>query len=70
MSTCWAGSNPVARLMAWASSATSSAALPRAESGLGRATGLGNDKAQVLMKILARIVLAYLRKRMFGGGVA
>ncbi|RZA18329.1 MAG: DUF937 domain-containing protein [Lysobacteraceae bacterium] len=42
--------------------------LPRAETGLGQATGLGNDKAQMLMKILAPIVMAYLAKRMFGGG--
>ncbi|MEO5962831.1 MAG: DUF937 domain-containing protein [Thermomonas sp.] len=39
-----------------------------AETGLGRATGLGGDKAQMLMKILAPIVMAYLGKRMFGGG--
>jgi len=44
--------------------------LPRAEAGLGQATGLGNDKAQMLMKILAPIVMAYLAKRMFGGGQA
>ena len=41
--------------------------LPRAEAGLGQATGLGGDKAQMLLKILAPIVLAYLSKRMFGG---
>ncbi|HSD15633.1 MAG TPA: DUF937 domain-containing protein [Thermomonas sp.] len=40
---------------------------PRAEAGLGQATGLGGDKAQMLLKILAPIVLAYLGKRMFGG---
>lgn len=40
----------------------------RAETGLGQATGLGSDKAQMLMKILAPIVMAYLGKRMFGGG--
>lgn len=39
-----------------------------AEAGLGQATGLGSDKAQMLMKILAPIVMAYLAKRMFGGG--
>ncbi len=39
-----------------------------AETGLGQATGLGSDKAQMLMKILAPIVMAYLGKRMFGGG--
>ena len=42
--------------------------LPRAETGLGQATGLGGDKAQMLLKILAPIVMAYLAKRMFGGG--
>ena len=42
--------------------------LPRAEAGLGQATGLGGDKAQMLLKILAPIVMAYLAKRMFGGG--
>ncbi|MEG3048992.1 MAG: DUF937 domain-containing protein [Thermomonas sp.] len=41
--------------------------LPRAEAGLGQATGLGGDKAQMLLKILAPIVLAYLAKQMFGG---
>ncbi|MFT4178302.1 MAG: DUF937 domain-containing protein [Thermomonas sp.] len=41
--------------------------LPRAEAGLGQATGLGNDKAQMLLKILAPIVMAYLAKQMFGG---
>lgn len=44
--------------------------LPRAQAGLGQATGLGNDKAQMLLKILAPIVMAYLAKRMFGGGHA
>ena len=39
----------------------------QAVSGLGQATGLGSDKAQTLMKILAPIVLAYLAKRMFSG---
>ena len=41
--------------------------LPRAEAGLGQATGLGGDKAQMLLKILAPIVMAYLAKQMFGG---
>lgn len=41
--------------------------LPRAESGLGQATGLGGDKAQMLLKILAPIVMTYLAKRTFGG---
>ncbi|MGY0504596.1 DUF937 domain-containing protein [Luteimonas sp. e5] len=40
----------------------------QAVTGLGQATGLGNDKAQTLLKILAPIVLAYLAKRMFSGG--
>jgi len=39
--------------------------LPRAEAGLGQASGLGNDKAGQLMKILAPIVLAFLAKQMF-----
>lgn len=41
--------------------------LPHAETGLGQASGLGGDKAQMLLKILAPIVMAYLAKRMFGG---
>lgn len=41
--------------------------LPRAEAGLGQATGLGGDKAQMLLKILAPVVMAYLAKRMFSG---
>ena len=44
--------------------------LPRAEAGLGQATGLGNEQVQALLKILAPIVMAYLAKRMFGGGAA
>ena len=40
---------------------------PRAEAALGQTTGLGDDKAGQLLKILAPIVLAYLAKRMFGG---
>jgi hypothetical protein len=40
----------------------------RAEQHLGEATGLGGDRAGTLMKILAPIVMAYLAKRMFGGG--
>ncbi|MDO5609341.1 MAG: DUF937 domain-containing protein [Pseudomonadota bacterium] len=43
---------------------------PQAAQGLGQATGIGNDKAQMLMKMLAPIVMAYLAKRMFGGGQA
>lgn len=38
---------------------------PRAEAGLGEATGLGNERAGQLMRMLAPIVLAYLAKRMF-----
>ena len=38
-----------------------------AETGLGQATGLGSDKAQMLMKILAPLVMGYLAKRMFSG---
>lgn len=38
---------------------------PRAEAALGQTTGLGNDKAGQLLKILAPIVLAYLAKQMF-----
>ena len=38
---------------------------PRAEQSLGQATGLGPGKAQMLMRWLAPIVLAYLAKRMF-----
>ena len=38
---------------------------PRAEQALGQATGLGNDRAGALLKMLAPIVLAYLAKRMF-----
>ncbi len=38
---------------------------PRAEQGLGQATGIGNDKAGALLRVLAPIVMAYLAKRMF-----
>jgi hypothetical protein len=38
-----------------------------AEQHLGEATGLGGDRAGMLMKILAPIVMTYLAKRMFGG---
>ncbi|MDO4708764.1 MAG: DUF937 domain-containing protein [Pseudomonadota bacterium] len=40
------------------------------EQGLGQATGLGGDKAGMLMKILAPIVMAWLAKRLLGGGQA
>jgi hypothetical protein len=39
----------------------------RAEQHLGEATGLGGDRAGMLMKILAPIVMSYLAKRMFSG---
>lgn len=38
------------------------------EQGLGQATGLGGDKAGMLMKILAPIVMAWLAKRLMSGG--
>jgi hypothetical protein len=38
---------------------------PRAEQALGQATGLGGDRAGMLLKMLAPIVLAYVAKRMF-----
>lgn len=41
----------------------------RAEQQLGAATGLGGDRAGQLMKILAPIVMAFLARRMFSGGV-
>lgn len=40
----------------------------RAVGSLGQATGLGGDKAQMLMKMLAPMVMAFLAKRMLGGG--
>ena len=40
----------------------------RAEAGLAQATGLSQGKTSELLKILAPIVMAYLAKRMFGGG--
>lgn len=43
-------------------------AQPRAEQGLGQATGLGQDQAGQLLKILAPIVLAFLARRMTQGG--
>jgi len=38
---------------------------PRADQALGQATGLGQDKAHMLLRWLAPIVMAYLAKRMF-----
>ena len=43
---------------------------PRAEASLGEATGLGGDKAGMLMKILAPIVLSFLAQRFMGQGNA
>ncbi len=43
---------------------------PHAEAGLGQATGLGSDKAGMLMKILAPIVLSFLAQRFMGQGNA
>lgn len=40
---------------------------PRAEAGLGQATGLGGDKTAMLLKILAPIVLSFLAQRFLGG---
>ncbi len=39
----------------------------QAEAQLGQATGIGGDKASMLMKILAPIVMGYLAKRVLGG---
>jgi hypothetical protein len=39
----------------------------QATQGLGQATGLGGDKTQMLLRILAPIVMAYLANHMFGG---
>lgn len=41
-----------------------------ATQGLGAATGLQGDQANMLLKVLAPIVMAYLGKRMFGQGQA
>ncbi|MEO8365997.1 MAG: DUF937 domain-containing protein [Pseudoxanthomonas sp.] len=43
---------------------------PHAEASLGQATGLGGDKAGMLMKILAPIVLSFLAQRFLGQGNA
>lgn len=43
---------------------------PRAEAGLGMATGLDNQGASRLLQILAPIVMAYLAKQMSGAGQA
>ncbi len=43
---------------------------PRAEASLGQATGLGGDKAAMLMKILAPIVLSFLAQRFMSQGNA
>ena len=39
----------------------------RAAAGLGQATGLGNDKAAMLLQILAPIVMSFLAQRFLGG---
>lgn len=39
----------------------------QATQGIGQATGLGNEQTQMLLRILAPIVLAYLANHMFGG---
>jgi hypothetical protein len=39
----------------------------QATQGLGQATGLRSDKTQMLLRILAPIVMAYLANHMFGG---
>jgi len=38
-----------------------------AAQGLGAATGMGGDRANALLKMLAPIVMAYLAKRVLGG---
>lgn len=43
---------------------------PRAQAGLGQATGLPEGKAAMLLKILAPIVMGYLAKRMLQPGPA
>lgn len=40
----------------------------QATQGLGQANGLGNDKTQMLLRMLAPMVMAYLANHMFGGG--
>lgn len=44
--------------------------LSRVETGLGQATGLGGDKAQMLLKILAPVVMGFLAKRGLGDASA
>jgi len=39
----------------------------RAASGLGQATGLGNDKAATLLQMLAPLVMSFLAQRLLGG---
>ena len=41
--------------------------LPRAQQGIGQATGLGGDKGAALLRMLAPLVMAYLAKRMSQG---
>lgn len=40
----------------------------QATQGLGQATGLGGDQSQMLLRILAPIVMAYLAHHLFSGG--
>lgn len=42
---------------------------PRAEQALGQATGLGNDNAGQLMKMLAPVVMAFVAKRLSASSV-
>jgi len=41
--------------------------LPRAQQGVGQATGLGGDKGAALLRMLAPLVMAYLARRMSQG---
>lgn len=38
---------------------------PQAEQAIGQATGLGSDKANMLLKVLAPLVMGYLAKQFF-----
>lgn len=44
-------------------------AQPRAEEGLGQATGIGSDKSAQLLKILAPIVMGFLANKVMAGGM-
>ena len=41
---------------------------PRAAEAVGQTTGIGQDKAHMLLRWLAPVAMAYLAKRMFGVG--